>query len=1199
MRLKSLTLNGYKTFASRTHFEFGQGITCIIGPNGSGKSNIADGIRWALGEQQYSLLRGKKTEDMIFSGSAKRPRASMAEVLLTLDNSDGFFPTSFAEIEIGRRAYRDGSNEYVLNGNRVRLRDVTDLLGHSGLAERTYTVIGQGLVDSALAQRPEERRALFEEAAGVTAYRSRREEALRKLEEVRQNLGRARDILSEIEPRLKQLERQAERARQYRALNDELQRLTRLWLGAHYRAAKAALQTALEAQAQARAALAEAHTALAELESEAAQVAAKRTALQVALNEAKTRYDEARRAHADTARALAIATERARASDIQHQAAQREVEASQSEVAEAMQRLAEAQAALDAAQEAYAASQQALLQAQAQAAERQAERAELERAQRAARQQLNDANAAVNYAHSQLAALRAQREALRQRAESLQHRLSETSAQRQSALASLQNLRRAAEQESAQASLFDAQLQEAQAKMDSAREALTQAQTAYAAAEAEARLTLQMAKLAEAGAMRAGALALEAERAGFEGSQGVLAKLLRYAPEDQRAVEAALGTWLGALVLHLPQATDPMLVLDRLQAWLARRKEGRLGVILLNHAHAAAAEQDRAALRRALAQRAGVTPLLERIRAPSWLHPVLDQLLGRTFLCATLAQAQVARAALPENAVCITRNGEVVFAEALLSLTAGSTVPETQPETAQMLDLDPGQARMRLEQARQRRDEAQRAFEAAQRTWETAVRTREALNRETMSRRRRLDEAERAVQRLEDVRSMLEADLAQVDQQFQEVAAQLSAAEAELAQRVAAQAAAQRALHEADARLETQLASGWLQALNEARESATAAANALRSAELVLQERQNALHAAQARQQIRAQALVNSMSQRAAAEAELLQAVQLAERAEQTLREAETALVPLQTELTELDQRRDALESRRQQLERVIRERESALNAATLEVVRRQDDLSALRQRADAALAEYSLAKELPAEADPVMHFLEQTPLPESVPEDLEARIAQVREHIRRLGAINFEAQSEYEALHERHRFLREQCDDLERASAALQQVIAELNAQMQVAFRQTFEAVAEAFQKTFKALFGGGQARLSLTSPDDLDACGVEIHAQPPGKRPQSLALLSGGERSLTAVALLFAILQVKPTPFCVLDEVDAALDESNVGRFRAMLEGLSDRTQFIVITHNRHTVEAASTIYGISMGTDGASTALSLRLDEVAVRV
>src|SRR5512141_682954 len=247
MRLKHLVLQGFKTFASKTEFVFPTGVTAIVGPNGSGKSNVADGLRWVLGEQVFSALRAKKTEDLVFAGSEHRPRSGMAEVYLTLDNSDGFFPIDFSEIVIGRRAYRDGENEYMLNGSKVRLRDINELLSTTGLAQRTYTVIGQGLVDQALSLNSEERRALFEEAAGISLYRGKREDALRKLDETRSNLDRVRDILAEIGPRVRQLERQAQRTRDYARLSTELQAIQRTWFGYHWGMGQTALSEAKSA----------------------------------------------------------------------------------------------------------------------------------------------------------------------------------------------------------------------------------------------------------------------------------------------------------------------------------------------------------------------------------------------------------------------------------------------------------------------------------------------------------------------------------------------------------------------------------------------------------------------------------------------------------------------------------------------------------------------------------------------------------------------------------------------------------------------------------------------------------------------------------------------------------------------------------------------------------------------------------------
>jgi chromosome segregation protein len=436
------------------------------------------------------------------------------------------------------------------------------------------------------------------------------------------------------------------------------------------------------------------------------------------------------------------------------------------------------------------------------------------------------------------------------------------------------------------------------------------------------------------------------------------------------------------------------------------------------------------------------------------------------------------------------------------------------------------------------------------------------------------------------------------------------------------------------------MAGGWMESLNAANAAVATASEAVRSAQSLRRDRLTALADGRAQRETRAQRLTELEAQHVKAQETLHATEQQAALAEAQLRELNELIGPVQAELSAVEQQLAEMEGQRREAGRVLRDAESRLNAVTLELARHNDELQALYERAaDALDEEESEALGVRGEEtgdrsqetgvrsqnpeprtqnpepgtqhlapithppSPIPHppglaivnLLEASPIVDELPPGMEERMTQLRNQIRRLGAINFEAQAEYEELKQRHGFLTEQTDDLERASASLQQVIVELNDVMRVTFRQTFEAIATAFQSTFKILFGGGQARLTLLNADNLDEAAVEIHAQPPGKRPQGLALLSGGERSLTAAALLFAILRVKPTPFCVLDEVDAALDEANVGRFRGMLESLSDQTQFIVITHNRRTVEAASTVYGISMGADGASTALSLRLDEI----
>lgn len=1218
MRLKTLTLNGYKTFASKMTFEFGEGITCIIGPNGSGKSNIADGIRWALGEQQFSLLRGKKTDDMIFSGSAKRPRASMAEVILTFDNSDGFFPIEFSEIEIGRRAYRDGTNEYVLNGNRVRLRDVSDLLAHSGLAERTYTVIGQGLVDEALAQKPEERRALFEEAAGIAAYRDRREDALRKLEETRHNLERARDILSEITPRLKQLERQAERARQYRLLADELDRHTRTWLGYHYRRIQRAIEHSTGLQQAAQRAVAEAMAEVGALDERSAALRARRQALQQQLAEAQPRRDEARQASEAAMRELAIWRERVAALEQQQAEVRREMDESTDAIAALATRAAEAAAALAAAQATYQERLRNVAAAEHSAAERRSEQAALEQARAEAQRRVGEIDAQLLAIQNDIAGLRARQDTLRRQFDGLAQRAADLGSQREAELAVLNELSAALSREAGQGNLFDAQHESAAQALEAARQRLAQAQSALAAAEAEERIASRITLFADMrahGQRSADELAAAAGSAGLPSVRGVLGAFIHIHPDEQKAVEAALGELLNAIVIAPESAEVGEQGLTQLRAWLTEQPSGRVAVVMT---HAVCRDDgecesvEHSLIKRAQSHHA--RPLLDFISAPDWLRPALCVVAGRKFIAPDLDAARALAAALPHGCLCVTRDGEVAHAIGTLSLPAGPRSPiilGTDLRGADLRGADPAPAdafgpldyeavKAGLIQAQHHRDAAQHEFDLAQRALEQAAQAREIFARETTAQRARMEDAARKVSLIEESLAALAGDMERIEQEIEAIQGQLDRAHAALAEQRAEHEGAQQAVHALDQRMTNQLAGGWLDALNAAQAMLAAALGAVQSAESLSRERSAAHHSAIAQHELRAQRLAELEARHRSALDAMNRMEVAATEAESAWREADAAIAPLQAHIAEVEQQLDALDQRKREAEQTLRERESQLNAVTLELARHHDELESLRQRALAELpsgdGEDSVADEPCALSPaPPSAILDRLPIVEELPAGIEARIAQLRGQIKRLGAINDEAQAEFEALNERHRFLSEQCDDLEKASAALVQVIAELNDVMKATFRQTFDAIAGAFQSTFKTLFGGGQAKLTLINAENIDECGVEIQAQPPGKRPQSLALLSGGERSLTATALLFAILQVKPTPFCVLDEVDAALDESNVGRFRAMLESLSDGTQFIVITHNRRTVEAATTIYGITMGADGASTALSLRLDEV----
>jgi chromosome segregation protein len=1222
MRLKTLTLNGYKTFASKMQFHFGDGITCIIGPNGSGKSNVADGIRWALGEQQFSLLRGKRTDDMIFSGSAKRPRASMAEVILTFDNSDGFFPIEFSEIEIGRRAYRDGANEYVLNSNRVRLRDVSDLLGHSGLAERTYTVIGQGLVDNALAQKPEERRALFEEAAGIGAYRDRREDALRKLEETRHNLERARDILTEITPRLGQLERQAQRARQYKVLADELDGHTRTFLGYHYRALLQKVDTTAQTKSAAQHAVNDALAAVQQWEAQAEAKREERMTLQRRLAEAQPKRDEARRASETASRELAVMRERAASLERQLADAKRDLEQHSTQIETYASRASEAAAAYAIAMAAHAERQTELNAAQAVASGHQQDRAALEQQRSEAQRRLAQANSDLQKAQNEIAGLRARRDALQQQLETMGKRTAELGNQRETELTTFNSLSASMDHDTSQVNLFDSQFDTATQTLEATRNALTTAQAAHAAAEAEEKMTSRMTLFADMRAMQSGdELAAAATSAGLPGVRGVLSSFIHISSDEQKAAEAALGDLLDAVVIAPQDSEAAEAGLTRMRAWLTEQPSGRVAVVM---SHALRPfDEERANNDRILNDHArsnGAKPLLDVINAPDWLQPALRVVAGRKFICRDLDTARTLAAQLPDGSVCVTRDGEVATAIGAMSLPAGARAPivlgAEAPETPEMPDHETAMAN--LQKAKEQRDAAQREFDAARKALADATAARDTFAKETIARRARIDDAQRKVSTIEDTLAALAGDMAAMEEEIAGLEARVEDRSASLAELEAAQVEAREALNTAEVALGNQLAGGWLESFNASKTALATALAAMQNAAMIQREREAAHANMIAQRESKERRLAQLQAEAQSVQASLQERAEAAAQAEAAWREADAGIAPIQGEIAGVEAELNALDAKKREAERGLRERESQMNAASLEEARVHDELANLKQRATELMmrdegaeakvqssefqvlneeAQVTDAGELADSQQPTANpsVLDSLPIVDELPEGVEERIVQLRNQIKRLGAINYEAQAEFEELQKRHTFITEQSSDLEKASTSLQQVIAELNDVMKVTFRQTFDAIANAFQNTFKVLFGGGQAKLTLTNAENIDECGVEIQAQPPGKRPQSLALLSGGERSLTATALLFAILQVKPTPFCVLDEVDAALDESNVGRFRSMVESLSDQTQFILITHNRRTVEAASTIYGITMGADGASTALSLRLEDV----
>ncbi|MGH2463976.1 MAG: chromosome segregation protein SMC [Candidatus Limnocylindrales bacterium] len=1185
-RLLALRLHGFKSFAERTTVEFGPGISAVVGPNGSGKSNLADGLRWALGEQGRAL-RSRKSEDVIFAGSDRRPALGMADVSLVLDNADGLLPVDYQVLELGRRLYRSGENDYLLNRGRVRLKDLIDLLDAAHLADNAFLFIGQGMVDQALSLRPEERRPLFEEVAGVRRHERRRRRAEEQLLEAEANLALVEALLGELRPQARRLAAQAEQQTSRATAGDDLAAAIVLNGHARWHAAAASAAALGDRLGRSRSEAAAAILALQAAEAGSLEVAAR-------LAQQATIEAERREAH-ETAREMLTALQLAAVRPGS------ELDAIKRDRARLDEERGAAEAELAGRRRALAApisERDVTLVAAVEDAERalsdaRRELTELHSAQQAAGHE----RAALQRA---LAARAAELEAARrlvadgERREHDEHERASAGANEHAVL----DATLAAAREGHRAAI-DAELAAA-AAVDRAR---IDADTA----EGERRVAEQRA--ASAGEALAGLrsrLESEAARLAEDEDRGIARAARRVGgrrvdtelvvePAFRRAVETALGDLArgylvagrevnalagerGSLVVEGRRSdfgTDPGF-LDR----LASTGGGRLVEALRRDALGAA-----------------------------------RSLLGRTAWTPDLASALELQDYLPAGWQIVVRDGSALLGPTTVVLGRVDGTLERQA----------GRERLQAELARLEHEateaDGQRtaAGEAAAAT-RAAHATARAEEARIGAARRAAEEAERiaarSVERLAREAAWLEASAER--------------ASAELVRQRIALAALEAA--EAATRVVARPGDGGRSTASDGDPSAAEAWEA-RVGELRSRRDQLAADLAQ-RDRVRADA-------EAARARESAGAVMSQDRIDR----ANAELAVLGRRETEVALERDRLAidlaaaiSREQSLRAALAEARTAeaadrgkLVAADAALAAARDRLRAIDERlraAEVAELESRLALDLIREQVLVelgglgrlgLRALDQHESSEAVVDDdavLQAipagtlaawashpppaeppspgRLATLRRRYHELGAANPLAIEEYAEVKVRLEGLDAQERDLRGAIETTRALIDELGTLVAEQFKTTFRNLEVAFDARFKQLFGGGYARLELTDPEDLSTTGVEIVARPPGKKAQALAMLSGGERALTAVALLFAMLAVRPVPFCVLDEVDAALDEANIGRFADALRDLADQIQFIVITHNRGTIEAADALYGVTVGDDSVSRVISLRLDE-----
>ncbi len=1193
MRLKRLELYGYKSFASRTMFEFAEGVTAIVGPNGSGKSNVADAIRWVMGEQSFRSLRAQSSEDMIFAGSGRRARLGMAEAIVTLDNADGWLPIDYSEVTIGRRAHRSGENEYLLNGQRVRYRDIVDMLESGGLARTSYTVLGQGMVDAALALRPEARRALFEDAAGIAPLLRKREEALERINETERNLQRVADILSEIQPRAARLRRQAERAEEYLVLNHDLQELQRIWYGHQWRLRSRALAEAGEhvKEGQQRVSaqtswLREVETRLEALVSEQDRLRASAESL-VAQQNALRADSESRR------RDLAVATERLKLYSEQAEALVAELsgfagrrEIVQAEIERATADLEDQQAAAETSKRELSGARSQLLAADQSRAAQEKQIAALQNRLSHLLDVVSEQRARLEQVRERRTALLTSREGAERAVRDIEGRVQAAEAEDAGLVESQARARAHIEENRALQSTLGDEIavarEETTAAEDSVRQGRAERERLQSRMELLGRLRQELT------GYYPGVREVLASGSGLKGLLGTVASLMDVPAEYEQAIESALGPRLQHIVSEGWEDAEQAI------AHLKRTRAGWATFLPLDTLRVWPALE--------LAPRAGVRGVASQlVRCRPEVQSVVDLLLGSTVVVQDLTTA---RQLLSQRglSLIVTLDGETIQTSGALSGGARHQGTNLLAQEREWRDLPTrlAEADSALSAAQQQLEVKRTELHQLQRDLADAERRQQSLRAE----RERADAAvsQHALALKEMTREMQwRAQLAQqAGKELEELAQREANTQTKLSQAQEEQLALTTRMRAMRQELDANHDEGLRQRVAELETRAAVDERTAQSQKALVNSHHNSL---------------SQLDQQAATkEAQRDQLLR-------TIADLQSTVAESDAQQRSIDEQQAALEARLEPLRASLVSLGEQHAEATRQRAVAQDRLNeaqlnhnrALLEREHADEERLSLARNIEEDLGPVdlpdmvaqqLHLslgddVVALPVVETLPAGLANEIRELKARLRRLGGINLEAPREYEQLLDRETFLQGQEADLRGAIASLHEVIAELDARIDREFSSTFRAVTAAFSEYFRILFAGGRARLVLTDPEAISTTGVDIVVHLPGKRTESLALLSGGERALTAVALLFALLKANPVPFCFLDEVDAALDEVNVRRFRQVLEEHARSTQFVVITHNRHTMEAANTIYGISMSEQGVSQSISMDLQRDAAQL
>ncbi|WP_088005900.1 chromosome segregation protein SMC [Indiicoccus explosivorum] len=1180
MYLKRLEVIGFKSFADRIGIDFVPGVTAVVGPNGSGKSNVTDAIRWVLGEQSAKSLRGSKMEDVIFAGSDSRKPVNFAEVTLVLDNTDGRLPLDYSEISVTRRVFRSGDSAYLLNKQVCRLKDITDLLMGSGLGKEAFSVISQGRVDEILNSKPEDRRSIFEEAAGVLKYKQRKRQAEVRLMETEDNLSRVSDILHELDGRIEPLRIQAVKAKDYLAMTEELRDADIALMAFDYRK--------LDQE-------------LAGLRSEAQEA----TGRQKSIGQQAEKQESALSGIRKTIRGLDEETEEAQRLLVEAAAESEKWEGRKLLLTEKKQnaerQILQLKEQLENGERAVAEQEQLLAQAEEQ-------EGKLRKDQKAAADRVKALEDKLSLSPEDLEKEVESRKSLyidlMNEQAAVRNELKNIELQSKQLEASTDRSRQQRRQLEEELAVLRAEREKAAAVYEAARLELEEKRKAYKTAEnklqkVSVEAEQQQRRLAETEQNDRQLTArletlrdLEHDFSGFfqgvrevliarrknevEGIIGAVAEMIQSDPAYAKAIETALG----AASQHIIAKTEA----DAREAidYLRKKRAGRATFLPLSVMKP---------------RRIPETVLWAAEHHPSFIQPahqlvtfdpvyrnVIENVLGNTIVARDLKGAGEIAKLLSNRYRVVTLEGDVINPGGSMTGGASKSQSSVFSRKAELEELTARQIKLKEELTAIRRsaEEQKRNMESARAETEKLRREGELLRDEEAELGAALREQEALLRTAENRFALFQAEQDNRAADKGEIGGRESAARSQL--------------DELGSRLEELSADiERLTALKQQNEAARGEVLSRLSDEksrlAVLQERVSQSAAAKreaARQLDKSRGFIQKAREEMGwlqeggnapdySEADILHEISRWTAAKEAAQER-AAHAKEKRQLQEAEQER--LTESLKELQRTAGECAESIHDLEVRAARTETQMFSLTGQ----LAEnYRL--------DPSDAACYELPGPEP---DVRRQVRLLKQSIEELGTVNIESIAEFEQVAERHEFLKTQRDDLNEAKATLRTVIGEMDEEMTVRFDDTFHAIRTQFRSVFRELFGGGSADLVLTEPDRLLETGVEIVAQPPGKKLQNLSLLSGGERALTAIALLFASLNIRPVPFCILDEVEAALDEANVVRYSEYLKKFSEQTQFIVITHRKGTMEGADVLYGITMQESGVSKLVSVKVEE-----